>query len=262
LNNNVDPNQPEFREAHFEEYPNHAHFFIGNVSSPQDIEHHLMNNPFVFNTPILLGSSNRFVSNNSVVVSIFRTVYSRSVIVTECRLDLNMELGDGGHTESDRMIPVFVHVLYPDNQRMSRPGPDRINQMFKTNYPSNIPVDVIGALFGNTIKDSQGIYKEFVEMINTKQDGEDVVPSLAIAHLGVLRYPNFEEEIFEKYYKHPDTYVRLACVKGATEMGLLINLKKMLKIEKNGEVKDVLEKVIKNWDTQTINAIKFPIPNK
>jgi hypothetical protein len=260
LNDKVDPNQPAFRQAHFDEYPNHSHFFIGNVSSPQDIEHHMMNNPFVFNTPILLGSTNRFVSNNSVIVSIFRTVYSRSVIVTECRLDLNMELGDGGHTESDRMIPVFVHVLYPDNQRMSRPGPDRMNQIFKTNFPSNMPVDVIGALFGNSIKDAHGIYKEFYEMVESNDEEDNAPPALAIAHLGVLRYDRFEQDIFNLYHNHPDHYVRLACVKGATEMGLKHRIEEMRKAEKNGEVRDVIEKVLKGWDNDVVNGVKFPVP--
>ena len=130
--------------------------------------------------------------------------------------------------------------------------------MVRTNFPSDTPVDVIGALFGNTIKDSKGIYKEFKEMVEKDTEGD--VPALAIAHLGVLRYERFEQDIFDQYYRHPDHFVRLACVKGATEMGLRDRIAEMLKQEKNNEVRDVIEKVLGNWDTATVNAVKFPVP--
>ncbi|KAL0477250.1 hypothetical protein AKO1_005866 [Acrasis kona] len=263
LNEKVDPNTKQFKTQFFEEHPNHAHFFLGNVSSAQELESHLMNNPFVFNTPILLGSSNRFVANNSVVVSMFRTVYSRATLVIECRLDLNMELGDGGQGGSDRVVPVFVHVMYPDNQRVSRPAPDRMNRIFNTNYPENMPIDVIGALFGQVVRDAKGIYKEFKEMTDrAKAEDDDSIPSLAIAHLGVLRYERFEEDVFNLYHDHKDPYVRLACIKGAIEMGLKSRIEECAKQEKTQDILDIINKVLANWKENVVNGVRFPIPKK
>ncbi|KAL9645558.1 hypothetical protein ABK040_000621 [Willaertia magna] len=245
INKTVDPNKKEFKDRVIKEHPNHCSLFIGNVNSLSDLEQSFMNNPFVFNTPVLLGSSNRFTSSQSVQTSMFHTVFSRSLIILECRYDLHV---DFAASSSDRLIPVFARIYYPNNQRLSKPCIDRMNKVFNTCFPSNIPVDVCLALFGQKNINSEEIAKEMMKMVNEdeeliksgaldSEDGQGLFnPAIPIAHLAVLGYDKWPTEIFEKFRNHKLPIVRIACVKGCLEFLMKTELEEMKKIETNQEV--------------------------
>lgn len=247
LKNDVDPFSRKFKELHNHEYENEVCLFMGNVADAKDMEISMMNNPFVFNTPVLLGSSNRFVANNPVVRSIFRTVYSRSVISIEVRCDLFMELGDGGRGASDTMLPVFARIQYPSNKRMSKPGPERMNRLYNTCYPEDMPVDVIAACFGNSMRDYNYFLKEIQYL---QQNAITDIPIQLLAYLAILKYPKWEEEIFNIYSTHREPMVRMACVKGAGELGLKERLQEMRKVEKKSDIQTAIDKTLEKIEAE------------
>nr|CAG4717668.1 unnamed protein product [Naegleria fowleri] len=244
INKTLDPNKLEFKERVLQEYPNQMSLFLGNVPKLEILEQSFMNNPFIFNTPVLLGSSNRFVSSESVQTSMFHTVFSRSLIVLEARFDLHVDFSSNS---SDVMIPIFARIMYPSNQRLSKPCPERMNKVFGTNFPADLPVDVCLALFGQKNSSAESILAELLEQV--KQD-EDMIkaglmenipenvfnPSIPIAHLAILRYSNWKTEIFERFKNHLIPSVRIACVKGCLELNMLEELREFRAQETHNEV--------------------------
>jgi len=253
INKTLDPNKLDFKERVLQEYPNSVSLFLGNVSSLQDLESSFMNNPFVFSTPIVLGSTNRFLANEVVQTSMFHTVFSRSLIVLEARLDLHIDFAS---SSSDRLIPVFARIYYPSNQRLSKPCTERMNKVFDSNFPADLPVDVCLALFGQKNHNAESIAKELFDIIAKdeelikngvidKDDHNNIFnPCIPIAHLAVLRYDKWPTEIFEKFRNHPLPIVRMSIVKGCIEFFMLDQLKALEKTEKHEEVLQFIKEAI------------------
>jgi hypothetical protein len=70
-----------------------------------------------------------------------------------------------------------------------------------------------------------------------------------------LQYPYFDQ-IFDNYYKDKDYLIRIACVKGAAELGLKSHIKKMEKIEKKSEVIAIISTILEKWDYMKVNNLK------
>lgn len=239
--NDVDPDTiPD------DEHENTACFFMGNAPDLKILETNLMNNPFVFNTPILLGSSNKYMSSQPVQSSKFRTVFSRSVITIEVRNDLRVELGDGGMSDKDMVLPVFARINYPSNTRMSKPIPQRVNRIFMTDYPDDMPVDVIAALFGNAMRSYRSTYRDFEEILQSSGD----IEAALIAHLAILRYPEFDK-VFDRFYRHDDPIVRLACLKGASELGMKERVLEMKELETKDDISQMVDSILERWDARS-----------
>ncbi|EFC47364.1 predicted protein [Naegleria gruberi] len=245
INKTLDPNKLEFKERVLQEYPNTVSLFLGNVSALEDLEQTFMNSPFVFNTPIVLGSGNRFLASESIQRSMFHTVFSRSLIIIEARYDLHVDFGSNS---ADRLIPIFARIHYPTNQRLSKPCTDRMNKVFDCHFPSDMPIDVCLALFGQKNTNAESIAAELMRIVKEDEeliksgalDQEDLNslfnPSIPIAHLSVLQYDKWPSEIFEKFKNHPLPIVRIACVKGCVEFLMLEKLKEMQQVEQHHEV--------------------------
>src|SRR5690606_31375981 len=131
------------------------------------------------------------------------------------RKDLGVELG-GTHSDRKTLgLPVFARINYPTTKLLSKPCATRMNNIFSTDYPEDIPVDVIAAMLGNVMRSFVSLRRELGE----KEANDESVPAFAIAHLAILRDPEFDK-IFKRFYQHPDHTVRIACLKGAAELGL------------------------------------------
>lgn len=215
------------------EHPNTVHLYMGTIEDEQLLERSLMNNPFIFNLPLIRGSTNKR-SDKVITTSIFRTIISRSIISIDVRKDLFMEFEHG------RQIPCFARINYPDNERMSYPCAKRMNKVFGTNYPENMPVDVIAALIGNAMRGFTSIREEI------KQSNDKYAP-YQIAYLAILKDPDFGN-IFERFYQNSNTLMRIACLKGAAELGLKEKVDKMVQVEEDPEVLSLLEKVIQKFN--------------
>ncbi|KAG2388171.1 hypothetical protein C9374_001021 [Naegleria lovaniensis] len=252
INKTLDPNKLEFKERVLQEYPNQVYLFLGNVPKLELLEQSFMNNPFVFNTPVLLGSSNRFVSSESVQTSMFYTVFSRSLIILEARFDLHVDFSSNS---SDVMVPIFARVMYPSNQRLSKPCPERMNKVLGSNFPADMPIDVCLALFGQKNSNAETIASELLEQV--KSDEEMVKagmmenipenmfnPSIPIAHLAILRYGKWKTEIFDRFKRHSIPSVRIACVKGCLELNMLEELKAFRSSETHHEVLQYVDESI------------------
>lgn len=233
--NDIDPKSIKY------EHLNTCHLYMGNVEDEKDIEKSFMNNPFVFSTPMILGSSNKF-SNGKVIVSKFRTIYSRSIIDIEVRKDLGVELGGIEPNRKALGSPVFARINYPTTKLLSKPCATRMNNIFSTDYPEDMPVDVIAAMLGNAMRSFLALRRELSE----KEAKDESIPAFAIAHLAILRDPEFDK-IFRRFYTHEDHTVRIACLKGAAELGLRHLVEEMHKVEKHPEIQEMIVKVISEW---------------
>lgn len=220
-------------------HENTAHLFLGNVSEFSLLESSFMANPFVFNLPIILGSRNTKLrlSSSPVIFSSFRTIFSRSIITLEARHDLQYHMAQ----ESDQnevMTPVFARINYPSIPRLSGPVPQRYNKLFGSNFPQDVPVDIIAAFLGNKMLGYQPTEEELNDIEATQ--GKDAVSPMLIAHMSMLRYPGFED-LFLRYYTMDDEEIRVACVKGALEMQQEHLIDAMLAVEKDDEIRSLAE---------------------
>jgi hypothetical protein len=218
-----------------DENENTTKLLFGHYESLNAAEEYFMNNPFIFNTPLLLGSSNKFFQGSLIQYSHFRSVYSRSIITLQYRHDIVVN-----ETEDKKTNPVFVTINYPTNVRMSKPIPQRMNRVFSTDFPEDLPVDVVCSLIGSTMKG----YNYFRDELLASED--NIRPNM-IVYLAILRYPNFDK-IFNKFFRHPDYLVRIACVKGAAELGYRDLIDKIEKVEKKSDVVSIILTIIDNWD--------------
>jgi len=282
--NNMNPR--EITETH-QDHENTVHLFVGNVEDVKVLEQHFMHSPFVFNTPLLLGSSNKYCAGTPVIQSIFRSVYSRSVITLEVRCDLQMELGVGstsgsaassssssrggnssgsahGHSsDQSQMFPVFARINYPSNKRMSHPCASRINRLFGTHYPEDMPFDIVAAFLGNPMTSDDAVRKELdyflqeyektvnanvddLKQSSTKRMLESDAIS-AVAHLAVLRHGDYES-VVNKIQKYPNPMMRIAGLKGAAELGLKHLVERAVNEEKDTDVLQVAKSILENWD--------------
>jgi hypothetical protein len=226
---NIDP------KTVIDPHPNTVHLFMGGVPNSESIENSLMNNSFLFNLPRIRGSSNKIVSNGQVVSSKFESIISRSLITIDVRNDLHMELEEG------KSIPVFARINYPNNQKLSRPCTARYNRIFGTDYPDDMPIDVICAFFGNQMKGYQSLRKEIGELL----DKQVTIAPFYIAHLAAMNDPNFDK-IFETYSSHKDPMMRIACLKGAAELNMKSKIEELAKQETHVAVLEVLERIKKD----------------
>eukprot|EP01062_Namystynia_karyoxenos_P069948 TRINITY_DN65354_c0_g1_i1.p1 TRINITY_DN65354_c0_g1~~TRINITY_DN65354_c0_g1_i1.p1 ORF type:complete len:502 (+),score=162.74 TRINITY_DN65354_c0_g1_i1:71-1576(+) len=140
------------------DYPHTAVVSLGCCSHPLHVERRLSAkvkgqpaNPFVFAWPLLqIEGGEQEEWTNRRVHSAFRTVYSKSLIVLESRMDL---LPDPDRPElpalaSDGEIPLFAVLNYPDAPRLSG-GPGvlrRANAALGADFPQGAPVDLVAAL--------------------------------------------------------------------------------------------------------------------
>eukprot|EP01080_Neovahlkampfia_damariscottae_P000222 gene222-4468_t len=204
-------------------HPNTVTLYVGAVETAESVEVSMMNNSFIFNLPRIRGSTNKIVKNTQISSSKFESIVSRSIITIDVRNDLHMEL------EGGKLIPCFAKINYPDNDRMSRPCTARYNRIFGSDYPENMPIDVICAFFGNQMKGYQSLRREIKE---TEENTENNIQPYYIAQLAALNDPDFKK-VFERFYQHKDPLVRIACLKGAAEFNMKDKIEKMEKIETN-----------------------------
>jgi hypothetical protein len=230
---NIDPDSIK------DDHPFNIHLYMGTVESEDALEKSLMNNPFLFNTPIIRGSTNK-KSDKQVISSKFRTLISRSIITIDVRKDLFMDLEDG------RMLPCFARINYPKNERLSKPCTLRMNKLFGTDYPEDVPIDVCAALLGNAMKGFLSIREEI------KHQSSDSMSAVNIAHLAILNDPEFPK-IFDKFYTHPDSLMRLACLKGAAELGMRDKIDMMIQHETTPEIISMIETILERWNSKGLH---------
>lgn len=226
---------PEMIENSF---PNTFTMFLGNTNDIRTIEESFMNNPYTFNTPVILGSSNKHTRGKPIVISKFRTTLTRSIITLIARYDFQLHL-TANDEDSSWNIPVFAIVNFPDNSFISKPIPQRVNKMLDVQFPENAPFDVIGALLPYKMRTWQSV-KNYISNMDPSS-----VPPQTIAQLAVLGDENFSE-ILNTYKDFPDPVYRIACVIGASYLGMNEEAIAIMEKESKKEIKDIMTTYIRN----------------
>lgn len=199
-------------------------------------------NPFVFGWPLMLSEGNHFLEGTAMRMAAFRTVYSKSLVLLNTRLDLQVDprlARVDADDEPDVLldIPVFATINYPRNTRLCGGAAfvKRFNDVMETSFPLDTPVDVLG-LF---VRDA-GMPKALAEVraevafleaaLSKTPDVERVIRlapdqhgtsrmlgrlAFALVYLALLEDPQWESAVFAKYLAHDNTMVRVALAKGA-----------------------------------------------
>ncbi|CUG90342.1 Hypothetical protein, putative [Bodo saltans] len=225
------------------DYENEFSFFMGTTSHFRLVEDAMMKkNPFVFGWPLLVSEGNHHLDGTPLRMSSFRTIYSRSLLMFNTRLDLQLDhrltkLHPGDDGDSALLeVPVFCTTNYATNARMcgGKPLVQRYNQVMGTSFPLDMPVDVLATFSREqTIKGEAELLDElkFLKAASEKTPDiervfrvtEDMLSSnriigqlaYTIVYLALVGHSRFIEDVFELFKSHPSDIVRVACAKGA-----------------------------------------------
>lgn len=224
------------------DWPNEHSMYLGTTEHFRIMEDDLMKrNPFVFGWPLLVGDGNQFMEGTPFRMSAFRTIFSKSMLMLNTRLDLQLDHRQANlaPTDDDDVvleIPLFCTVNYPVNARMcgGKALVERFNKVMGTTYPLDMPVDVLATFAREqTVKGVTELLSEmeFLDAASKKvpdvervirlspdmMSGNRIVGQLAytIVYLSITGYDDFIEKIFHRFENHPADIIRVACAKGA-----------------------------------------------
>eukprot|EP00817_Percolomonadidae_sp_ATCC50343_P005999 CAMPEP_0117420084 /NCGR_PEP_ID=MMETSP0758-20121206/1496_1 /TAXON_ID=63605 /ORGANISM="Percolomonas cosmopolitus, Strain AE-1 (ATCC 50343)" /LENGTH=368 /DNA_ID=CAMNT_0005201495 /DNA_START=345 /DNA_END=1451 /DNA_ORIENTATION=- len=247
--NEVNPYEAE------REYPHNYSVYLGNFDGLSTLETAFMNSPYIFNTPMCLGTTNIHTKNVARPIARFRTVYSRSIITLEARYDLKNLLA-AEYADSSWDVPIFAHIEYPENERFSSPIPQRINKMYETHFPKNVPFDAIASILGYKKHDHLHMAANVVD----RKDKKKVAPQ-SIAYYAALlpkdgpieqasTKKSYFENIYNVFYSMEDSIyssseLRTAVAVAAAELKLDDEVQKMHDNESVDSVKIVMSKLLK-----------------
>lgn len=257
------------------DYPNEHHLYLGMTPHFTLVEDRMMkSNPFVFGWPQLLSGGNEHLEDTPLRMAAFRTIFSKSLLMFHSRLDLQVNPrharlpGDVDEETILTEMPLFCTVNYAPNSRLcgGRPLVQRYNTVMGTNYPLDMPVDVLAAFAREaTVKSSAELLAElrFLTEASLKlasggqgdqhtervfRLSEDqlscnrILGQLAytIVYLALVSYPRFIKDVFEVYVRHDNPIVRVACAKGAQIFGRPDLIAPMVEREPEGRSKTML----------------------
>ena len=224
------------------DWPNEHSVYLGTTEHFRIMEDDLMKrNPFVFGWPLLVGDGNQFMEGTPFRMSAFRTIFSKSMLMLNSRLDLQLDHRQAHLTATDDddvllEVPLFCTINYPQNARMcgGKALVERFNKVMGTTYPLDMPVDVLAAFAREqTVKGTTELLAEmeFLDAASKKSpdvervvrisadqmSGNRIVGQLAytIVYLSIVGYDDFIEKIFHRFEEHPADIIRVACAKGA-----------------------------------------------
>ncbi|CCW67582.1 unnamed protein product [Phytomonas sp. Hart1] len=249
------------------DYPLEHNLFLGTSGHFRLMENRMMkSNPFVFGWPLLLSDGNEHLEDTPVRMCVFRTIFSKTLLMFHTRLDLQVDHRQvhlPGDDKEDILLemPIFCTVNYPANTRMcgGRPLVQRFNQVMNTSYPLDTPVDVLAAFsLESILKGTQELMEELkfltaaserapeVERVLHVSENElssnRIIGQLAytIIYLALLNYSRFVEDVFEVYWRHPSDLVRIACAKGVQIFERQDLLERLIREEPEGRPKQML----------------------
>ncbi|KPI85648.1 hypothetical protein ABL78_5298 [Leptomonas seymouri] len=156
-----------YLDAPLREYPNQQEFFLGEYDDPEKLLEHLDLCPFLFAMPHLRTVTDLHaermtptVEGAGVVPSLYRCIFSKALIQVSVHLSAEVKLPPqdpesfhflwkDSEVIPKMKIPVFARVTWPDNNNLSGGGllARRFNNLFKTEFASDIPVDAILSIF-------------------------------------------------------------------------------------------------------------------
>ncbi|KAF8275349.1 putative LSU ribosomal protein, mitochondrial [Trypanosoma cruzi] len=161
-----DARNEQFVFAPIREFPNQQEFFLGEHDDPERLLEHVDLCPFLFSIPHLrtvvdphAEHMTPTIEGPGVATSLYRCVFSKTLLFVQVQLSAEVKLPPQDPEAFRFMwkdsqvfpkmhIPVFVRVVWPDNERMCGGGQlvRRFNRFFKTEFASDIPVDAVMAL--------------------------------------------------------------------------------------------------------------------
>ncbi|RNF27588.1 uncharacterized protein Tco025E_00149 [Trypanosoma conorhini] len=161
-----DARNEQFAFAPIREFPNQQEFFLGEHDDPERLMEHLDLCPFLFAIPHLrtvvdphAEHMTPTIEGPGVATSLYRCVFSKALLFVQVQLSAEVKLPPQDPEAFQFMwkdsqvvpkmhIPVFVRVVWPDNERMCGGGQlvRRFNRLFQTEFAADIPVDAVMAL--------------------------------------------------------------------------------------------------------------------
>eukprot|EP00667_Euglena_gracilis_P011591 EG_transcript_11845 len=229
-----------------------SRLYLGVVDHYQQAEASFMNNPFLFAWPMMLGHENHHQLESLAKTSIFRTVYSKSMLIVEGREDLQVDPTAPAEQQCAFHVPLFATVNYPANQRMCGGAAlvRRWNALFGSEHALDTPVDVLAACIGNLMAGPASLLanvEQFTKALGSgtlsPRERNECASSIAmlIAHLAVLRAPTWKTDILERFCFSDVPAIRIACAKGAVELGLRAELQSVARQEPDPRVRQIMD---------------------
>ncbi|KAJ9465454.1 hypothetical protein DIPPA_08715 [Diplonema papillatum] len=132
------------------DYDHSCLLYLGTAEHPTTVERALLAdpaNPCLYSWPLLQAGSVEDAATPAFTA--FRTVYSKSLVVFITRMDMVADRGSPEDLPITGEAPLFAYVCHPGLPRLSG-GPAllrRFNEGFRTEFPDNVPVDVLRALY-------------------------------------------------------------------------------------------------------------------
>lgn len=262
-------------------------FYLGNVDHFRVTEDKLMkSNPFVFGWPLLVGDGNHHLEGTPFRMSAFRTIYSKSLLMINSRLDMQLDHRQAELTAYDDPdvvleVPIFCTVNYPSNTRMCGGAAlvKRFNNVMGTSFPEDTPVDVLAVFCKeNTVKAVPELLEELKflyaasqkapdreRVIRLSQDmlsGNRIIGQLAytIVYLAIIGHETFIEDVFMKFKDHPSDLIRVACAKGAHVMLREDLIGDMIATESEERVRLMLERCRVGVNQEDNESTRAPDP--
>ncbi|RNF10281.1 hypothetical protein TraAM80_01624 [Trypanosoma rangeli] len=161
-----DARNEQFAFAPIREFLNQQEFFLGEHDDPERLMEHVDLCPFLFAIPHLrtvvdphAEHMTPTIDGPGVATSLYRCVFSKALLFVQVQLSAEVKLPPQDPEAFQFMwkdsqvvpkmhIPVFVRVVWPDNERMCGGGQlvRRFNRLFGTEFAPDIPVDAVMAL--------------------------------------------------------------------------------------------------------------------
>merc|ERR1712000_97471 len=155
----------------------------------------------------------------------FRTVYSKSLVLLNSRLDLQVDprlskVEDDDEPDVLLDVPVFATINYPKNTRLCGGGAfvKRFNDIMETSFPLDTPVDVLGLFIREEMPKGLAEMKSEVKFLENAlektPDAERVIRlapdqhgssrmlgrlAFNVVYCALLEDPNWEQDLFVKY---------------------------------------------------------------
>ena len=241
--------------------------FVGTFDNPRVVESKFMKNPFVFGWPLLVGDGNHFLEDKPLRVCAFRTILSKSIILIQCRLDLQIDprMSSGENSDLVLEVPTFATINYRPNERMcgGEALVKRYNTVMGSDFPLDTPIDVLSALCREQVCKSTIQIREEIDFLsrviqkgveperhprlpNILHSSNKVVGQLgyAIVYLACMEDPRWVDDVFQLFHTHDQGMVRIACAKGAGLTHRNDLVKSMVEKEKDDSVRTTIEKFL------------------
>ncbi|KEG14454.1 hypothetical protein DQ04_00461080 [Trypanosoma grayi] len=161
-----DARNAQFVFAPIREFPNQQEFFLGEYDDPERFMEHIDLCPFLFAIPHMRTVTDLHaehmtptIEGPGVATSLYRCVFSKALLFVQVQLSAEVKLPPqdpeafrfmwkDSQVVPKMHIPVFVRVVWPDNERMCGGGQlvRRFNRLFKTEFAHDIPIDAVMTL--------------------------------------------------------------------------------------------------------------------